>query len=264
MYSLRKFALVGALSVALSAAPSCVLNAQTATPPPANMLESGDLLWPKKKDAIVPYNSKPGQAGDQDAENWEKERDQYLASIRSKPDVTEQEKERYLILKNMSYPAFLGLYLDNEPLGGYSNFGNGPVSVGHVGIVQIVEGHPTVVEAMIGPGVRRISYSDWLKQRSDELIWLGRLKDVSPGKRAAAAKFAASMIGKPYRFFNFNLSDDSGFYCSKLAWLSIFKGAGFAPDGDENPARLLWYSPKQLMYSERILLLVNPGNYGTK
>ena len=82
----------------------------------------------------------------------EKERNQYLALIRSKPAVTEQEKERYLILENMSYPEFLGLYLDDEPLGGYSHFGNGPVSVGHVGIVQIVEGQPTVVEAMTEEG----------------------------------------------------------------------------------------------------------------
>jgi len=228
------------------------------------MLQSGDLLFPKKKGAVVPYNSKPGQAGDQEAEEWQKERDEYLASLKSKPEVDEQEKERFLVLENMSYPEFLGLYLDDEPLKGTASFGNGPASTGHVGIVEITEGGPTVVEAIMGTGVRRISYADWIKDRPDELVWLGRLKGIPADRRTAVAKFAATMIGKPYRFFNFDLKDDSGFYCSKLAWLSIVNSAGFAPDGNDNPKRLLWYSPKQLLHSIRLELLVNPGNYGTK
>jgi hypothetical protein len=53
-------------------------------------------------------------------------------------------------------------------------------------------------------------------------------------------------------FWNFDLADASDFYCSKLAWLSVRDALSFAIDGDENPRRRFWFSPKQLPYLKRI------------
>jgi uncharacterized protein YycO len=231
--------------------------------PAPNTLQTGDLIWPKKPGAIVPYNSQPGEAQAGEAAQWEGHKQKYLTELRKNPAPTDEEKQRYSALQSMTYEDFVEQYLRGTEAGRSTAFGTGNFSVGHVGIVQIQDGTPTVVEAMIGFGVRRLTYADWTKERPGELVWLARLKDLSAEKRAAVAQIAASYIGRPYHFWNFNLGDDAGFYCSKLAWLSIFKGAGFAADDNVNMNRLLWYSPKQLMRSSHLQFIVNPGNYGT-
>jgi uncharacterized protein YycO len=231
--------------------------------PAADILQTGDLIWPKKPGAIVPYNSQPGEAQNSEAARWETEKEKYLAELRKNPTPTDEEKQRYSTLQTMTYGEFVEQYLRGTEAGQSTAFGTGNFSVGHVGIIQIQDGTPTVVEAMIGSGVRRLTYAEWTKQRPGELVWLARLKDVSAEKRGAVAQIAASYIGRPYLFWNFNLGDDTGFYCSKLAWLSIFKGAGFASDDNVNVRRVLWYSPKQLMRSPHLQFIVNPGNYGT-
>jgi uncharacterized protein YycO len=235
-----------------------------AAPPPADQLQTGDLVWPKKPGAVIPYNSRPGEATGSDAASWEREKAAYLAQLRKEPDLSAEEKARYTRLQQMTYREFLAEYMAARSPGDVTPFGSGSVSVGHVGIIQIVNGTRTVVEAMVRPGVRRISYAQWLRERPGELIWVGRLKGVSAENREAVARVAASHIRQPYNFWNFNLKDTSGFYCSKLAWLSIFAGAGFAPDGNPNPKRILWYSPKQLMHSKRVELIFNPGSYGSR
>jgi uncharacterized protein YycO len=231
--------------------------------PAANILQTGDLIWPKKAGAIVPYTSQPGEAQNSDASQWETEKQKYLAELRKNPTPTDEETQRYSALQTMTYKDFVEQYLRGTDAGRSAPLGTGNFSVGHVGIVQIQDGTPTVVEAMIGFGVRRLTYAEWTKERPGELVWLARLKNLSAEKRAAVAQVAANYIGRPYLFWNFNLGDDAGFYCSKLAWLSIFKGAGFAADDNANMHRVLWYSPKQLMRSSHLQFIVNPGNYGT-
>jgi len=252
------------LGVALFAVtPHVVVRAENPSPfPDPAILQTGDLIWPKKPGAIVPYNSRPGEASTGDRNRWETEKRGYLTELKKKPNPTDEEKRRYSLLQGMTYDQFAGQYLENRQPDAAAPLSTGVGSVGHVGIIQIQNGIPTVVEAMVGFGVRRLTYADWTKQRPGELVWLARLKDLSPEKRVAIADEAASYIGRPYRFWNFNLEDDSGFYCSKLAWLSILKGAGFPPDDQLNPHRVLWFSPKQLMGSHHLQFIVNPGNYG--
>jgi len=233
------------------------------TPPAATLLQAGDLIWPKKPGAIIPYNSRPGEADKSDAVRWAKEKEDYLNQIRRNPNPSAQEKERYAALQRMTYEEFTGYYLSDRIPGKAAEYGVGGINVGHVGIIEITDGKPFVVEAMWGPGVQRLSYADWVQKRPGELFWVGRLREVRPEKRAAVADWAAGQIGKPYNFWDFDLEDVSGFYCSKLAWLSIKQGAGFPPDDDPNPNRVLWYSPKQLMKSKHIELIVNPGEYGS-
>jgi hypothetical protein len=243
-----------------------IVFAEEASPtaPAPELLQAGDLIWPKKPGTIVPYDSRPGQAENSDAARWQKEKEAYLDQLRKKPEPSPEEKERYAALQKMTYEEFTGYYLSDRISGQPATYGLGNLDVGHVGIIEITNGTPFVVEAMIGYGVRRLSYADWLRGRPGELFWVGRLKGVPSEKRAAVSAKAAEQLGKPYDFWDFNLEDASGFYCSKLAWLSILQGAGFAPDDDPNPHRVLWYSPKQLTKSQHIEWIVNPGNYGSR
>ena len=250
--------------VALFLAFTCLILAKApGAPPTAGILQTGDLIWPKAPGAVVPYNSTPGDADSSDARRWKKEKDTYLEQLRRHPNPPAEERARYTQLSGMTYKEFVAMYLDDHSPEDGVPFGAGGVSVGHVGIIEVVDGVPTVIEAMVKPGVRRISYSEWLQERPGELIWLGRLKNVSAKKRAAVARAAAAHIGKPYRFWNFNLKDDAGFYCSKLAWLSIVTATGVPPDDKPDAKRILWFSPKQLMKSPQVSLVVNPGSYGS-
>ncbi len=247
-------------------APSSAETEQrnTSAAPVAAQLQAGDLIWPKKPGVVVPFNSQPGEADNEDAMLWQQEKEAYLDTLRKASNPTEEERERYSVLQPMGYEEFAGQYLDDRIPGEPTNFGVGGFYVGHVGIIDIVDGKPMVIEALMGKGVRRITYEEWLQERLGELIWWARLKDVSPEKRAAVAKAAAEQIGKPYQFWNFNLTDASGFYCSKLAWYSVLSGTGFPVDDNPNPNRALWFSPKRLMRSRHIEMLANPGSYGSR
>jgi hypothetical protein len=235
----------------------------SATPSAAELLQAGDLIWPKKPGAFIPYNSRPGEADASDASRWLAEKNAYLKRLEGNPNTSPEEKERYSALKNMTYKEFAARYLGGRNPDNPDMFGLPGIEVGHVGIIEIRDGIPFVVEAMWGSGVQRLSYADWVEKRPGELFWVGRLKEVPAKTRAKVAERAAEQIGKPYNFWDFDLEDTSGFYCSKLAWLSVLHGAGFPADDDPNPNRVLWYSPKQLMKSKHIVLIFNPGEYGS-
>jgi uncharacterized protein YycO len=93
-------------------------------------------------------------------------------------------------------------------------------------------------------------------------VWLGRLRGYDAQQRAGLAAEALKHVGKPYDFWNFDLDEDSGFYCSKLAWLAIYRALGFAVDGRTNPRRVLWFSPKQFLRLKAVEKLFEPpGGY---
>jgi hypothetical protein len=62
----------------------------------------------------------------------------------------------------MIYEEFVSCYL-GDPFRSAATFGLGGLNVGHVGIIEITDGKPFVVEAMWGSGVQRLSYTDWLR-----------------------------------------------------------------------------------------------------
>ncbi len=240
-----------------------VAEGQTAqTPPPASILQSGDLIWPKKPNAFIPYTLKAGAAEENDGDRWRNEKKAFLKTFEYNPNPTEQERRQYEKIRPMTYDEFRAYYFDDRLPGVPAKYSTGAISVGHVGIIQSIDNQLTVVEAVLGVGVRRIPYAQWVTERSGEIFWVGRWKEPDGAKRAKIAEKAAEQIAKPYNFWNFDLEDTSGFYCSKLAWYSILKATGIS--ADDNPARQrpLWYSPKQLMKSPHLELIVNPGNYG--
>jgi uncharacterized protein YycO len=83
-------------------------------------------------------------------------------------------------------------------------------------------------------------------------------------KRAEIAIEARRYVGRPYNFWNFDLADDTAFYCSKLAWLAIYRALGFPIDGVAEPKRSFWFSPKQFLYLKTIARMHDPGIYANR
>lgn len=269
--SRRQFLLSAATGLAITPwVPSCVgqLLAQEdrresdRRPEPAKF-ESGDFIWPKRPGAFVPYHSKPAGAYDDDRAQWEREKQAFINRVTSDPAAPNGLVRLARRLERMEFREFLALYLADEKPGVPDTYGGrSPIYVGHVGILFLKDnGEPWVVEAVWEGGVRTISYQSWLGERPDDIVWHGRLKDQNRGDRAKIAEEALRYKGKPYDFWNFDLADSSGFYCSKLAWLAVFQALKIATDDDRNSQRWFWYSPKQLMNSSYIYKLHDPGSY---
>jgi cell wall-associated NlpC family hydrolase len=237
------------------------------TPDPTTF-ESGDLLWPKAPTEFVPYSARQGASEQSDAARWIRERNAYIATLNSSSSLTPEDRERFTALHEMTYDGFKATYLQPVDTASIQQMGAGglPVSVGHVALLDLRSGNPLVLEAVwdVVKCIRTIPYAAWLAGRPGEYVWHGRLLDASPEKRLNIVEIASTYIGTPYDFWNFNLEDTTGFYCSKLAWLSIRKALNVAPDDNLNPRRVLWYSPKQLMHSHHLAMRFYPGSYATR
>jgi Permuted papain-like amidase enzyme, YaeF/YiiX, C92 family len=238
-------------------------NAMFPLPNPQTF-QSGDLVWPKKPGAFVPYRSGSSTQLESDQSQWQRERQEFLTREAGKSagrkSLSDSELES---IRRLDFREFHARYAgDQRPgvPGAYAT--GGGVYVGHVGIIEMeANGSTWVIEAIWGKGVIRQSYSDWLRGRPGEVVWHGRLRDLAPEARTAVALEARKHVGKKYDFWNFDLSDDSGFYCSKLVWLAIMKTQGFAVDGNPDPRRGFWLSPKQVLYSKPVARLHDPGPY---
>ena len=238
---------------------------KTSLPPPsAGDLVHGDLLWPKGKHAIIPYfwNNETSVTENQlaaEKADWEVGQARFRAE--GKPDSLTQGEFEYLA--SLTFERFRARYgLEPHGVGPGAALLGGLVSVGHVAIVEVLRGEPFIIEALMKQGVVRRPYESWAKDHARDLVWWGRLKGPvadAPGKFVAAAR---AQVGKPYDFWNFDLSDDRGFYCSKLVWFAAFKVFGIALDGDPDPRRGFWYSPRQLTHSRLVDMLQSAGAYG--
>lgn len=231
--------------------------------PNPQVFQSGDLIWPKKPGAFVPYRSGAPSQLELERTLWQKERQDFVARELTRPAQIRLSNDQLDTLRTLDFREFHARYAgDQRPgvPGAYST--GGGIYVGHVGVLEVDPGGAVwVVEALWGKGVVRTSYEEWIRGRPGEVVWLGRLRDLSPDARAKVAFEARQHVGKRYDFWNFDLLDESGFYCSKLVWLSILKTQGFAVDGNPEPRRGFWFSPKQLMYSKPIARLHDPGPY---
>jgi len=231
--------------------------------PNPQTFQSGDFIWPKKPGAFVPYRSGGVSEFESERLQWQRERQEFLKREAGKSAADRLPNADLELIRSLDFREFHARYAgDQRPgvPGAYST--GGGIYVGHVGIVDIDPGgSPWVIEAIWGKGVIRQSYSDWLRGRPGEVVWHGRLRDLTPDARAAIALEARKHVGKRYDFWNFDLSDDSGFYCSKLVWLAVMKTQGFAIDGNSNPERGFWLSPKQVLYSKPVARLHDPGPY---
>jgi permuted papain-like amidase YaeF/Yiix C92 family enzyme len=258
MITRRKLAISAAAIASLVTATTSFAQSPSADVSPLpdpKTFQSGDLLWPKKPGDYVPYLSGFPAGPSEDERRWIADRDSFVANAsNSAPYLTATDVER---LRTLSFREFYAEYVgDQVPnMPGVYASGRG-LYVGHVAIIEIDSGKPWVIEAISGPGVVRNSYEDWLRGRPGELIWHGRVQsDKDLAQITAQAK---KYLGRPYNFWNLDLADTRGFYCSKLAWLSIRDALNIAIDGNDNPRRSFWFSPKKLLYLDKMKRLHEP------
>ncbi|MFJ7353069.1 YiiX/YebB-like N1pC/P60 family cysteine hydrolase [Phyllobacterium sp. NPDC097923] len=194
-----------------------------------------------------------------DRQKFETEKRAYLEHVaKSDRNFTASQEDRF---NRLSFEAFAKQYQGSQTLN-VESLGTGSiVYVGHVAVLEIWDGKPFVIEAVSSRGVVRQPYENWLASRPGEEVWHGRVADLPQEQCSKIPAEAKKYLGRPYEFFNLDLNDDSGFYCSKLVWLAIFRSLQFAIDDDPESERFFWFSPKQLMNARRVQLLYSPGSY---
>ena len=266
------------LSLTLAGFPITGLTQEPTGPrrPDPGTFESGDIVWPKKQGAFVPYASSTEEASvDDDEMLWKKERADFIRRARSgklgsTPDEIAYWKRVADRIELLDFQSFYHAYAANSSPNAFVTYGGGEVLyVGHVGIIEVdpVSNQAYVIEAVMGKGtacehcVSRVSYDEWLKGRGDILVWHARLQNKPSEQRSAIASYAKQQALKPYDFWNFDLSNESGFYCSKLVWQSTQRATGIWLDDNPDPRREFWYSPLQVMKSRHLNLLSSPGRY---
>lgn len=212
----------------------------------------------------MPYDTTAPRSPEDDRQTWERERQAFLADISGKaPYMTADDQAR---LRELTFEQFYTAYAGARPPGQVVEYGaSTPIYVGHVAIVSTdATADPWILEAIWGKGVVRSRYSQWLSSRAGELVWQGRVKDESDAARAKIAAEAAKYIGRPYDFWNFDLDNDAGFYCSKLVWLAVHRSLGFPIDDNPVSKRVFWFSPKQLLYAARVQIILDQGPYANR
>jgi hypothetical protein len=251
-----------ALAAASTFAAGLPSPARAASPKPFPLpeeLKDGDLVWPKLPGAFIPYSYMGADSAPLDETEWEAGKRAYLAAT----PVTMDNVDLINQLDSLTYARFRANYLAGKVEGQLIPYGYGPDSmVGHVAIVRLAEdGTPWMVEAIPAPGVHSVTYEDWKNARPGEIAWHGRIMNLAVEQRRAVADAARAFSGAPYDFWKFRLDDESGFYCSKLIWLAAMRGASIALDGNPDPNRLVWLSPKQLLNAPGIDMLLDQGDY---
>src|SRR4051794_570241 len=65
------------------------------SPPGPDILQAGDLIWPRLPNVVVPVRAAVHEGSTGDPVQWEKEKQQYLAKLRAKSTLSPTERERY-------------------------------------------------------------------------------------------------------------------------------------------------------------------------
>ncbi len=242
---------------------NCGAISNVSTPDPSTF-EAGDIILPKKPGKVVLYTTTENKIYEANKKQWESEKEAFIQAVRNDPNASGQDRKAVDQLEGISFGEFMSLYFGKgadwrayafsyrgdetewKGLGYDSEF---PIYIGHVGIIFFKDKVPWVVEA-VPKQVRTISYEEWLKRYKGASVWHGRIKNMDSEVRSRIAKEACDQECRQYSLFNLRLDDCSKFYCSKLIWFSAFKVSRVSLDGDSNPDRYLWFTPKQLINSE--------------
>ena len=245
--------------------------------PDPKKFQSGDFLWPARPGAFIPFNNTRSLRPNAEDSSWEEEKRRFIEEARrsDNPALRAIADD----METLSYEEFEARYFNNS--GGANTrslapFGTGSFEVGHVAVIEIDAGGTAwVVEAMpksqqryealfsrFKNGVIRTKYTNWIAQHEGYNVWHGRLKGVAASGRSVIVREAKAFLGRDYWFWSFDLADETGFYCSKLVWVSVWKALGIPLDGDKTFLRNFWVTPKTLINSKLVDLLHNPGTYG--
>lgn len=256
------------LSFAAAVASPILASAQSPRPTRPNQatFQPGDFLWPKPKDGFVVFGA--DDSFDREKLQWSREKDDLIKALFSKPILSEHETEILQAVSNLSFEEFYAQYVEGQKEGTYQPYGS-VAGFGHVAIVSKTGAvGTTIVEARPPQGVRELDYATWLQSRPNDLVYHGRLLEAPLAEREAPllkrqeiASRALSYLNAPYNLWNFNLADDRSFYCAKLVWLCVYRVSTMPLDGNPNPMRKGWLSPKQLLQSDLVTVLFAPVSY---
>lgn len=228
--------------------------------PDPKRVATGDLLWPKQPGAPIRLSTEGSQDTANDEAIWEEQRRELSVRAQSTPADSPQRRALAAI-NGMTYAEFQERFttgLTDQELRQHSSL----TTTGHVCIVDAsTSADILIIEAMPRPGVQRLRYEDWLSNRTEQIIWHGRVAELGADQREAVAKRAASWLHRPYVWANLDLADESNFYCSKLVWLAYYLGAQLSLDGDQRTSRTWFLSPKTLLASRHIAILNDPSEY---
>lgn len=262
--------------------PSSVNGKEVFVPivPEPSTLKAGDLIWPKKPNQSIYYDTRDNEIYEANKKQWEEDKEVYIKEVQNDTAATDQDRESADRLKNISFDEFMRLYLGDgsndwkkEDWKGFAFDRGGEenemeiygfkfpwIYVGHVGMIFFKDNTPWVVEAT-PKKVRTIPYNKWLEEYKEANVWHGRMADVNDQELSNIVKEALKQVGKPYSLFYRNLNDERKFYCSKLIWFSYYRALGKSIDNTPDVSRVWWYTPKQLIKSTHVKIILNPGTY---
>jgi hypothetical protein len=274
----RRDLLILGLSLSSAGMTGHSVLAQTPTPsehPDAAKFQSGDFLWPARQGSFFPFARTRSLGANPEEREWEAEKRRFIEQARASADPDQIAAAEQL--EQISFEQFRALYFEDAGAPrtrGFSPFAAALPEVGHVAIIEIdAAGVRWVVEAMpkapnryeslysrFQNGVIRTRYDEWIKNHPAEVynIWHGRLRDIKPGQGDQIVNAAKQFLGRDYWFWSFDLSDYSGFYCSKLVWVSVWNSLSIALDGDSSFPRKFWVTPKTLINSNLVEVLHDP------
>lgn len=252
--------------------------AQTGTAskhPDAGKFRTGDFLWPARQGSFFPFARTRSLGASPEELQWEAEKKRFIEEAKASGDPNQIAAAEQF--QQMSFEQFRALYFEDAAAPrtrGFSPFAAAIPEVGHVAIVEIdAAGVQWVVEAMpkapnryeslysrFQNGVIRTQYNDWIGKHPAEQynVWHGRMRDLKAGQGDRIVNAAKEFLGRDYWFWSFDLSDYSGFYCSKLVWVSVWNALGITLDGDSTFPRRFWVTPKALINSALVEVLHDP------
>lgn len=220
--------------------------------PDVRDLKSGDILWRRRWVDVIPDLSW--------REIWQRLFRFARPQVENVPpiDLFHTGKARLLAKQaarlgaNHDYVRRLQKLKAPRPTGGFHihlagvEFGSHwGMYVGHPAVVDVVGSRRYVIDATQSyGGVAITRFDKWIETSPQSSLWHGRLKYRSESELAKIAQAAASVKGKPYEFFELDLADDSGFYCSKFIWWAIYKALNVAIDDDPDSTRNWWLLPR--------------------
>ena len=242
-------------------------------------LESGDILWRREIDQTVPLHTmsyppaddalstRSAGTGDPtvrmpspaevwesipDAPEWNRRKAALIEALARNPDW--QRDGRLDRLRALERPVLTpsrngrpnGMRPQEFDLPGRRFY------IGHPSIVHRDGGRLMMIDATwTAGGVQCKPHEDWVKDMPGASHWHGRLRGFDAQRRAAVAQAALSIRDSDprpaYSLWDpaaFDLLDNTSTYCSKLVWTAVYMACEIPIDGNPDPKRFWWFTPR--------------------
>lgn len=225
--------------------------------PDRSQFESGDLLFTKDPTAARAYTLNHSAPPSDDELLWQLQRQSAINRLIEHGN--RQDTNAAHLLQRMSYNQFMHYFHTNNRPNSATKYHSATRYVTHVAIIDVDRSDSTYVIEACRPSVRRIRYETWLAGNACRQIWHARLDSLPPSERSKIASAARRYIDTPYSLLNWDFTDTSSFYCSKLVWVAVHDALDITLDKNiSDPYFFLPMSPIRLLDSKQIVTLQAP------